>query len=293
MLDENLAMDRSKLRYIAELPHGEEVLAQALNGEEGIIIPRLAKRFGVADVLIAVKDQPFMASLLYYFGVLTLTGQTDFVESILNIPNLVARSLYVERLQEMWLDTYEDKTRIPQLRKHFCQTGDLQPLADFIEQRYFPILSNRDYRWSNELMVKIAFLTLLFDDRLYMMVSETEMDHGYIDLSLIVRTDRRTAKALDLLLEFKYVDLKKLKLTGEQVRAKSMAELAVLSAVKAELDAAADQARRYGAALSERYGLTDLRLFAVVEIGLERVVWQVVRSSTAPIPGAVNPPVSG
>ena len=34
-------------------------------------------------------------------------------------------------------------------------------------------------------MVKIAFLTLLFDDRLYMMVSETEMDHGYIDLSLI------------------------------------------------------------------------------------------------------------
>ncbi|MCC7280270.1 MAG: AAA family ATPase, partial [Chromatiaceae bacterium] len=64
MLDENLAMDRSKLSYIAELPHGEEVLAQALNGEEGILIPRLAKRFGVADVLTAVKDQPFMASLL-------------------------------------------------------------------------------------------------------------------------------------------------------------------------------------------------------------------------------------
>lgn len=61
MLDENLAMDRGKLRYIAELPHGEEVLAQALNGEEGVIIPRLARRFGVADVLTAVKDQPFMA----------------------------------------------------------------------------------------------------------------------------------------------------------------------------------------------------------------------------------------
>ena len=61
MLDENLVMDRSKLRYIAELPHGEEVLAQALNGEQGLVIPRLAKRFGVADVLIAVKDRPFMA----------------------------------------------------------------------------------------------------------------------------------------------------------------------------------------------------------------------------------------
>ncbi|TVR62497.1 MAG: AAA family ATPase [Candidatus Competibacteraceae bacterium] len=276
MLDENLAMDRGKLRYIAELPHGEEVLIQALNGEEGIAIPQLAKRFGVADVLAAVKDQPFMASLLYYFGVLTLTGQTDFAESILNIPNLVARSLYVERLQETWLDTYEDKTCIPQVRKHFCQTGDLQPLVDFIEQRYFPILSNRDYRWNNELMVKIAFLTLLFDDRLYMMVSETEMDHGYIDLSLIVRSDQRGAKALDLLLEFKYVGLKELKLTGEQVRAKSMDELAALAVVKAELDVAAEQARRYGGALVERYGLTDLRLYAVVGVGLERVVWQTV-----------------
>ncbi|HAS51921.1 MAG TPA: AAA family ATPase, partial [Gammaproteobacteria bacterium] len=261
--------------YIAELPHGEEVLAQALNGEQGVLIPRLAKRFGVADVLIAVKDQPFMASLLYYFGILTLTGVGILGKSILNIPNLVARALYVERLRETWLPTYEDHQTIPRLAENFYLQGDLTPLVEFIEQRYFPILSNRDYRWSNELMVKIAFLTLLFDDRLYMMVSETEMDHGYIDLSLIVRTDRRMTQALDLLLEFKYVDLKKLKLTGEQVRAKSMAELTALAAVNAELVAAADQARRYGAALSERYGLIDLRLFAVVGIGLERVVWRV------------------
>lgn len=217
-----------------------------------------------------------MASLLYYFGVLTLTGETDFRERILNIPNLVARALYVERLQELWLETYEDKTRIPQLRKHFCQTGDLGPLVEFIEQHYFPILSNRDYRWSNELMVKLAFLTLLFDDRLYMMVSETEMDHGYVDLSLIVRVDQRGTNALDLLLEFKYVDLKKLKLSGEQVRAKRMDELAALAPVKAELEAAAEQARRYGGALADRYGLTDLRLYAVIGVGLERVVWQTV-----------------
>ncbi len=286
MLDENLAMDRSKLRYIADLPHGEEVLVQALNGEGGTVIPQLAVRFGVADVLIAVKDQPFMASLLYYFGVLTLTGLTDFLEPILNIPNLVARSLYVERLQELWLDTYEDKTRLPQLRKAVFQTGDLTPLVAFIEGHYFPILSNRDYRWSNELMVKLAFLTLLFDDRLYMMVSETEMDHGYIDLSLIVRVDRRGTKALDLLLEFKYVSLKQLKLDGEQVRAKTMAELAALPVVKCELQTAADQARRYGGALAERYGLTDLRLYAVVGVGLERVVWETVAlRPVPPLPG--------
>ena len=35
-------------------------------------------------------------------------------------------------------------------------------------------------------------------------------------------------------------------------------------------------ARTVGAALSERYGLSDLRLYAVVGVGLERVVWQRV-----------------
>jgi hypothetical protein len=276
MLDENLAMDRNKLVYISQLPHGEELLIKALDGDKGVIIPQLAQRFGVQDVLGAVKDQPFMASLLYYFGILTLTGQTDFRESILNIPNLVARSLYVERLQELWLPAYEDKTQIPLLSKHLCQTGDLQPLIDFIEQRYLPILSNRDYRWTNELLVKIAFLTLLFDDRLYMMVSETEVGHGYVDLSLIVRPDQRGVAALDLLFEFKYVALQDLGLSGEQVRALSAADLAARPPVAAKLAEAAHQARRYGAALATRYPVTDLRLFAVVGIGLERVVWRAV-----------------
>jgi hypothetical protein len=275
LLDENLAMDRSKLVYIAGLPHGEELLVRALSGEEGVTIPQLARRFGVRDMLTAVKDQPFMASLLYYFGVLTLSGQGVLGQPILQIPNLVARSLYVERLRELWLPTYEDREAIQRLKEGFYLRADLAPLIEFIEQRYFPVLSNRDYRWSNELMVKIAFLTLLFDDRLYMMVSETEVDRGYIDLSLIVRPDLRRFPALDLLLEFKYVGLKELGLTGEQVREHTREELAARPVVMAKLDEAEAQAQRYGTALRDRYGLTDLCAFAVVGLGLERVVWRL------------------
>ena len=88
--------------------------------------------------------------------------------------------------------------------------------------------------------------------------------------------DRRGVTALDLLLEFKYVSLKNLKLTGEQVRKKTHDELAALPLVKAQLRAAADQTQQYAAALRDRYGLTDLRAFAVVALGLERVVWQPV-----------------
>ena len=190
--------------------------------------------------------------------------------------NLVARSLYVERLREVWLPTFEDRETIPRLTEIFYLKGDLAPLCNFIEQRYLPVLSNRDYRWTNELLVKIAFLTLLFNDRLYMMVSETEVGHGYVDLSLIVRPDMRRFHALDLLLEFKYLGLKDLGMSGERVRKAAREELATLSIVAAKLDEAADQARRYGAALRERYALTDLRAFAVVAIGLERVVWRAV-----------------
>ena len=43
------------------------------------------------------------------------------------------------------------------------QRGDPQPLCDFVEQKYFKVFSNRDYAWSNELTVKTAFLTLLFN----------------------------------------------------------------------------------------------------------------------------------
>jgi hypothetical protein len=276
LLDENLAMDRGKLTYIARLPHGESLLIEALSGDDRVIIPQLARRFGVEDVLAAVKDQPFMASLLYHFGILTLSGRDALGQLSLKIPNLVARSLYVERLRERWLPGYEERERTQANRVRLYRQGELEPLCNFIESHYFSVLSNRDYRWTNELLVKFAFLTLLFDDRLYMAVSELETGRGYADLALIVRPEMRCYAALDLLLEFKYLSLKELGLSGEQVRAQSRETLAALPTVAAKLDEAAAQAADYGAILRERHGLKDLRAFAVVALGLERLVWRAL-----------------
>ena len=276
MLDDNLAMDRAKLRYIAGLPRGEALLTHALSTPEGVVIPRLAQRFGLADMLSARKDDAFMASLLYFFGILTLNGKAIFKQPVLSIPNLVARSLYVERLQELWLPEVDDLDELRRIAQEVYLSGQLAPLCQFIEHRYFPILSNRDYRWSNELLLKVAFMTVLFNDRIYMMVSETEVDHGYVDLSLIVRPDMRQFNALDLVIEFKYLSLKDLNLTGEQLKAKTLAELEALPAVAAKLDEATDQAQRYGAVLQQRYGLSAVQGFAVVGIGLERVVFRQV-----------------
>lgn len=278
MFDDNLAMDRAKLQYIAGLPNGEALLTQALSAADGIVIPQLVQRFGLADMLSERKDEAFMASLLYFFGILTLNGIAAFNQTILRIPNLVARSLYVERLQELWVPEVNEVADLRQVAQDFCLSGEIAPLCQFIEKRYLPILSNRDYRWSNELLIKVAFLTVLFNDRIYMMVSETEVDHGYVDLSLIVRPDMRQFNALDLVLEFKYLSLKELGLSGEQIKAKTQAELEALPAVAARLDEAIDQAQRYCLALQQRYGLSTVHGFAVVGIGLKRLVYRRVAS---------------
>ena len=103
MLDSNLAMDRGKLTYIASLPEGGQLLLDALNGEPPVALSALANSFGVEDMLTAVKDRPFMASFLYYFGVLTFAGRTPLGQLILSIPNLAVRRLYVERAQDLLL----------------------------------------------------------------------------------------------------------------------------------------------------------------------------------------------
>lgn len=276
LLDENLAMDRNKLQYLAGLPHGEDIIVKALGGDEPLAVEQLSERFGVEDMIHGVKDQTFMLSLLYYFGMLTLSGVGTFNECLLTIPNLVARKLYLERLSAIYWPDYHAKEISTAAVRNFCLAGDLQPLCDFIEQRYFTILSNRDYRWSNELTIKVAFMTLLYNDHLYMMVSETETRRRYADLSLIVRPDMRRFQALDLVLEFKYVKLAETGLTAEQVRASTAEQLANLSTVTNRLAEAESQAREYMHDLQQRYPEAQLHGFAVVAIGFERLLWSRV-----------------
>ncbi|MCP4709486.1 MAG: AAA family ATPase, partial [Planctomycetes bacterium] len=206
-------------------------------------------------ILYAVKDTEFMGSLLYYFGVLTLTDQyTPVGELIFKIPNLVIRRLYVERIQEMLLPEASGVDEAKRVARIFYQSGDMQPLCDFMEQKYFKVFDNRDYRWTNELTVKTAFLTLLFNDTFYIMDSETALERGYADMTMIVRPDMRQFELLDFLIEFKYVGLGKNNLTGQQVKQMSDEDLSALTPVQ---QAFADSKRKlvgYRDTLQEAYG---------------------------------------
>ena len=243
-----------------------------------LLVDTLEEKFGVETLQTLQQGERFMISLLYFFGVLTITGRGAIGELAFCVPNLVIRRLYLEELRKRALPAPQDTDTVRHLAGAFYQSAELQPLVNFMESKYFAVFNNRDYRWSNELTIKTAFLTLLFNDTYYIMDSETALQRRYSDLTLIVRPNMRQYPALlDMVLEFKYLGLKELGVSAEQVRGMSRAELQQLPLVVTALQDATRQLQQYRAVLVEKYREPQrLRCLAVVALGFERLVWEEV-----------------
>lgn len=277
MLDNNLAMDRNKLNYISSLLTDDKLLFQALNENPPLSLLELANRFGLNEMLSkTTKDNGFIISLLYYLGILTLNGENELGELRFKIPNLVVRKLYVERIFETFLPEDTERYLAHQRAKDFYQNGDLQPICDFMEQRYFRVFDNRDYKDANELTIKMAFLTVLYDDVFYIMDSELPLERRYADLTMIIRPGRRKSPIYDFILEFKYLKLSEAE-AGEKARELSIDELKNLEPVKQKFSDAKKQLFDYQSRLVSKYGdELKLQLISVVAVGFERVVWEKV-----------------
>ncbi|WP_045221609.1 AAA family ATPase [Desulfonatronum thioautotrophicum] len=277
MLDDNLATDRAKLEYMAQLAGGGQMLLDLMVEGAQVQVEHLATRFGMRDMLRdQSKDSTFMISLLYYFGVLSLDGRTPDGELLLRVPNLVMRKLYVEQIAEMLLPDPMRRDEGKDAAKQLYQGGDMAPLCAFVEQRYFKVFHTADYRWANELTVKTAFLTLLYNDTLYVMDSEPELERRRADLTMIIRPDARRFTILDILIEFKFVTLKDAGLSGEQALALSVEELRSNRLMAQAMDEARVQVAKNMTILNRRYGNLRLRGYAVVSLGFERIWWEEV-----------------
>jgi hypothetical protein len=277
ILDSNLEVDRNKLAYIGSLPNGNALVLSALQEQAPVTVVGLASRFGVQDVLEAVHDTTYMASLLYYFGVLTYGVLQQTGKINLHIPNLVVRRLYAERLQEMLLPEILDREAGQQAAEALYHTGNLQALCDFIQAKTLRVFDNRDYLWANELTIKTLFLTLLFNDTFYIMDSEPALQRSYADLLMLIRPEMRRYKLLNILLEFEYVGLSEGGLSGEQARTMAVDTIKRLPAMQAKLAQAQDQLHHDRHVLQAQYGDSlRLRTFAVVALGFDRLVWEEV-----------------
>ncbi len=274
LLDSNLAPDHQKIAYVAGLPNGAEVILNALDESTPLTIAELQERFGLRDMLAEAKTTTFMTSLLYYLGVLTLNDLSEHGELRLRIPNLVIQGLYAGQLAEFLLPDARDRDAGTKAAEALYQRGDLQPLCDFIEQKVFPIFDNRDYVQANELTVKTAFLTQLFNDTFYVMDSEPALARTYADLPMILRPEMRRFQLLDILIEFKFIRPNILARSGADLRQMEAGALLALAPVQEQKAEAERQLRRYGNALTKKYGdRLRLRMYTVIATGFERLTW--------------------
>jgi hypothetical protein len=236
----------------------------------------IVEQFGVHDMLTGEQEGSFLESLLYYMGVLTLGGYTPEGRLMLPIPNLVIRGLYVEQMRSLMLPPGTER-EANQIATDFYNYADMESLCTFIERTYFTVLDNRDYRWANELTIKMVFLTLLYSELFYIMDSEPALQRRYADLVMLVKPQKRQFTLQDYLMEFKYISLAEVRRSGKQVRQMSRDELAALPAVAALLDDAHTELMGYRDTLIATYGdILRLRCFSVVAVGYERLVWREV-----------------
>ncbi len=288
--DENLRTDRGKLAFLAHTVAGAGVIEQLTEGAEGTVdVTRLESRFSLDDLTARMeKDPDAVASLLYYMGLLT---QTD-APFRLRIPNLVVRKLFLDRLLEIFLPDLGDSSGARRIAMRFFRDGNLVPLTAFFEDKLLPVLSNRDRGAAprapglagsgvNEMVMKSLFLSILFEDAYYQIFSEPELEKTYADLCLLVRPQMRRYGFYDLLFEFKLVRRKELGKKGTEIKVMDEPSLRQLPRVKKAFSEAEEQVRTYRGALRRRYGKElDLRAYAVVAVGLERMLGEEIEAGS-------------
>lgn len=280
LYDENLRADRGKLAFLVRSGVGEGVLEQLAAGDGEVLISRLETSFSLDDLGVRLgEDRSAIVSFLYYLGLLTLTSDPG----LLRIPNLVVRKLFLERLLDGYLPQWQDSSEAREIALDLFLGGHIQRFASFLEERILPILSNRDRNTSssrsgvggggvNEMVLKALVLAILFEDTHYSVFSELEIEHGYADLCLIVRPEKRHLGFRDLLFELKWLHRRDLADSAD-LKSQSRQELALVPAIASMQEAAKGQAQRYRAALQRRLGpLPQLRAFSLVAVGLERVI---------------------
>ncbi len=274
MLDANLAADEGKLDYLAQVAAGKDAVVDMIRKDEPLEVTEVLDRFTLRELLErSAQDATFIGAYLYYFGMVTLAGESARRTWLLETPNEVVRGLYVERIRRLLMPLGADRTAAMKPAWDLMEGKPIEPFLDFIEGTLFPTFSNRDATWANELTIKTVFLSLLWNAPSYISFSEPELEHRYADLCLLRRPDARESSLRDLLFEFKRLPLKALGMSGEEVKQASRAELMALAPVEAALDEAETQLVAYRQALARRQGeALKLCSYAVVALGFARLV---------------------
>ena len=246
IIDDNLKTDYGRLQRLVQNEENRTKLLEIIT--TGGVTTEIVTKFSIDRLF----DNEYFVSLLFYMGLLTI-DKPAFAKVRLRIPNYSIETIYWEYFRLLLSDTSPevkvDMSELDNSIQAMAMDGDAEPFIHYLSSNVFSKLSNRDLIHFSEKYIQIMLLSYLFQSKIYVPVSEYEVESGYIDIYV---------KRSPLLPQIKYewlFELKYLKVREENLLEKKREE-------------AKEQLKRYRESKQFK-GRGDLKAVAVVFVGKE------------------------
>lgn len=259
MLEDNIRIDYEKLRMLIrkdkEFAHDASIIQTLVS--QGFITGELKKGFPAVNI----TNPDNFVSLLYYFGMLTISG-THKGKTKFTIPNMVVQ----EQLYTYLLNTYNeadlsfDSYEKGELSSSLAYDGGWQAYFGYIADCLKRYASQRD-KQKGEFFVHGFTLAMTAQNRFYRPISEQDTQAGYVDIFLCPMLEIYTDMKHSYIVEPKYAKYKDPETRVEELRQEAI-----------------EQANRYAETDTVKcaIGTTELHKIVVVYKGMEMRVCEEV-----------------
>ena len=222
MIESNIRIDYEKLRMLIrkdkEFAHDASIIQTLVS--QGYITGELKDGFPAANIV----DSDNFVSLLYYFGMLTVSG-TYKGKTKLIIPNQVVR----EQLYTYLLNTYNEADlsfnnhEKDELSSALAYDGAWQSYFNYIADCLKRYASQRD-KQKGESFVHGFTLAMTAQNRFYRPISEADTQSGYVDIFLSPMLEIYPDMSHSYIIELKYARYKDPESRVEELRAEAIAQ---------------------------------------------------------------------
>lgn len=222
MIESNIRIDYEKLRMLIrkdkEFAHDASIIQTLVS--QGYITGELKEGFPAVNIV----DPDNFVSLLYYFGMLTISGMHKG-KTKLTIPNQVVQ----EQLYTYLLNTYNEADlsfssyEKSELASSLAYDGAWQSYFDYIAaclQRY---ASQRD-KQKGEFFVHGFTLAMTAQNRFYRPISEADTQAGYVDIFLSPLLDIYPDMRHSYIIELKYAKYRDPESRVDELRTEGIAQ---------------------------------------------------------------------
>ena len=222
MIESNIRIDYEKLRMLIrkdkEFAHDASIIQTLVN--QGYITGDLKDSFPATSI----TNPDNFVSLLYYFGMLTISG-TYKGKTKLTIPNQVVR----EQLYAYLLSTYDEADlnfssyEKNELSSPLAYDGSWQAYFGYIADCLKRYASQRD-KQKGEFFVHGFTLAMTAQNRFYRPISEQDTQAGYVDIFLCPLLEIYSDMKHSYIVELKYAKYKDPESRVEELRQEAIAQ---------------------------------------------------------------------